>query len=425
MGKKKNYDNSGVKDLFPETADPVATNVPAAIPCGSEQNNTSSPRSAESTDNDLSVECCPAPVDGILISGHNDDDERLVQSSQKVLRNRLVDLSPSFDENGDPKVHQDSSNQATPQSKTSEPHDCPGSARPHSECPVRINSIHVSPSLASQHGSEDVVGDSLAAARQLDGCTSCNSCVDNSPNLDSRLTSEEINRPGELSNCTATGPSKPTDLAPPESRKEQAVFDGRAGAGPDQAGSDVLKHDQTQIAKASSEFGDSDRGGDLKQTDQGDSVQGESTKGQPPATDELKPKKRQSHPKVIFKERDWLGKSEKAILDRLIALNAEQHKSAQGYPVDEVEAGYADLLTANVTCTKTPYRNIPKLIKKGFIDRVSEGNEEGSGSCARYRIVPEDEVQKRRLEKGLSHYVEIGVARKAVPDPEDNNERGD
>jgi predicted transcriptional regulator len=82
------------------------------------------------------------------------------------------------------------------------------------------------------------------------------------------------------------------------------------------------------------------------------------------------------------------------------------------------------LKTPNVTCTKTAQRNVSKLIDKGFIVRTKEGNEQKPGSCARYQIVPEQKVEDKRLENGLTHFVEIGLARKAVPDPEQRTESG-
>ena len=64
------------------------------------------------------------------------------------------------------------------------------------------------------------------------------------------------------------------------------------------------------------------------------------------------------------------------------------------------------------------------MMKKGFIDRVKEGNEIRAGSRARYRINSEDEVTRRRLEKGITHYVEFGLERETVPDPESSTESG-
>ena len=139
-----------------------------------------------------------------------------------------------------------------------------------------------------------------------------------------------------------------------------------------------------------------------------------------PATQE--PARRNSHPIVITNERDCLEKSEREILDRLKELKRAYLKLFPSSAHDEVRAAYPDLLTASVTCTKTVYRIIHKSIEKGFIDRVEAGK---ARSGAKYRIMPEEEVKKRRLEKGLTHWVQVGTSRKAVPDPEASGQDND
>ncbi len=148
-------------------------------------------------------------------------------------------------------------------------------------------------------------------------------------------------------------------------------------------------------------------------------------------TDKRQPKKyklsgrRTSHPTVIINEQDCLNKSEREILDRMKELNREQLKLFPNSPTDQVQAGYSDLLTESATCTKTVYRTVPRLIDKGFIDLVQEGNEAGQGSRAIYRIVPEHEVKTRRLEKRLTHWFKVGSGRKTVTDPEESDGHDD
>ena len=62
------------------------------------------------------------------------------------------------------------------------------------------------------------------------------------------------------------------------------------------------------------------------------------------------------------------------------------------------------------------------MIKKGFLDLVENGK---AGSAAKYRVVPDGEVEKRRLGKGLTHWVKIGSGLKAVPGPEESEEDDD
>jgi hypothetical protein len=211
-------------------------------------------------------------------------------------------------------------------------------------------------------------------------------------------------------------------MAPSKSDEGRAFLNDSSGAGLDQAGSDVPEDEHSQTTEALSEGGDTEQVAATKKTSPDASVSGPRTEFPTPATDTSRPAKRkQSYPKVIVKERDCLSNSEEEILDRLIELKREQY-GEQSSPTDEVQASYLDLLTKHVTCTKTVQRNISKLQEKGFIVQTEGGK---SGSGAKYQVVPEQEVKKKRLEKGLTHCVEIGPGRQAVHDPEGSNEDDD
>lgn len=419
---KKEIDNSGQKELFPETADEGAGNPGTAIPHISAPNNAAPPCPGESTDKLPTIECNPASVKEIANSDLKGESEQLVDAHEAAPQTRPSDLIPSSGDAGDSQVHCEPSNKPS-----KNPHDCAGGVPAVSEESDRIIGIDTSSTPASHDDDEEFVArDTVSVGEQPNACTSFGGSCNDPSDLNSLATSKEIARKGEPSNDAATETDKPTALALPDSNEEQTVHKERTGAGLDEAGADVPMQEQSQTAGASPEVGASEQDGLSKQTEENVSAPGQRTEVPVSATGRSKPKRcKQSHPKVIVNERDCLSKSEEEILDRLKELNLKQLELSQNSLTDEVQAGYADLLTTNATCTKTAYRNIPKLIEKGFIDFVKKGNEERPGSGAKYRIVPEDKVKERRLEKKLTHWVQVGPARKAVLEPKESNEHDD
>jgi len=413
-------------NLFPETAGEDSGNSGIANPHISVSNSTLSPCPGESSNILPSNECDPAPGKEIVNSDHQDERGQRVDPHEAVTQPRPNDLISSLDDAGESKGNCHPTDTAATPSNNSELNDCDGVQPRFSGASDRIEAVKTSSSPTSHDKDEKFVdGETVSSGEQPIGCISFGASCDDSPDLNSLATSKEFGE-SELSNDVATEPSKPTDPARSDSEVEHARHEHSTAARLDEVGANFPMGEQSQTAGPLPEVGGSEHACESEQIDQGASVSREGIEVPTPATDKSKPKKsKRSHPRVIVKERDCLSEPEEEILDRLKALNAKQHQVHQNYAIDEVEAGYADLQTAHATCTKSVYRNIPKLIDKGFIDRVKEGNEVGAGSRARYRVVPEDEVKKRRLDKRLTHWVQIGSAHKAVPDPEESNERDD
>ena len=422
---KKEIDNSGQKSFpFPETAGEHAGNVETAIPHNMSGSHNASFHSRDESSHEVPTkERDSAHADEVATSDLKDDSEQVVDSHEAVPQTRPGDLIPGVDDAGDSHVRCEPSNTATAPSNT--PNDRAGGEPQVSEGSDRIATSAAGPGPASWHDDEvRVKGDKVSPGVQPNRSSSPGVCRDYSREQNSIATSEDVKEANPPSNDAAKEADKPTDRALPDSEEGQTVLKGSTGAGLDEAGADVPKQEELKTTGAFSEVGDSEQGGESKQSEEGVSA---------PVQDPVVPTsltskqsgRRKLHPQVIVNERDTLSKSEKAILDRLKELNREQLKAFPYSPPDEVQAGYSDLLTESVACTKTAQRNIPKLIEKGFINFVKKGNEENSGSRAKYRIVPEDKVKERRLEKKLTHWVQVGLAHKVVPEPEESNEHDD
>ena len=395
--KKSIVDNSGQKSFpFPETADEDAVTPGVAIP-------------HESGSNSTSPECKDV----------KDASEQLVDAHQDVPQTPPSALISSFDDSDDPDDRHDPSNSPPELAKNSERHDGAGSAALPSAETVTITSTDACPGQSPHDGpGEHVVDETPTAGLKPIGCTSTGVSCDDSPDLNSAASSKESVGESDLSIGTVLEPSEPADMAPSKSDEGRAFLNDSTGA----VGSNVPEDEQSQKTEASSAAEESEQGAESKQAGQGSSASVQPREFPTPQADSPKPKKRkQSYPKVITEERDYLSTSEEEILDGIIALKREQF-GAQSSPTDEVQASYLDLLTKHVTCTKTVQRNISKLKGKGFIVQTEGGK---SGSGAKYQVVPEQEVKKKRLEKGLTHYVEIGPGRQAMHDPKGSNEDDD
>jgi hypothetical protein len=375
---------------------------------------TSDPCPSESTDKLPTIWCNPLALREIANSDFKRESAQLAEAHEVAPQIRTGYLVPSLGDAGDAQVHCGPSNTATTPSKN--PHDCAGDAPAVSEESDRTTCPDTGFAPEFHGGLEESVdGDTVSAGVQLGDCTTVGVSSDDSHDMSSIAASaEEEDEKG--------APSDP-DASSPESGNDAAVLEDGAEAGREQVCGDI-SDDRPQTAEAISKVGGLEQGGESQQTGQWASASEQCADVPTPAVATTTSKSRQSHPKVIVKERDYLSNSEEEILDRLIALNSKQHGVPQTYASDEVEASYKDLKTPNVTCTKTAQRNVSKLIDKGFIVRTKEGNEQKPGSCARYQIVPEQKVEDKRLENGLTHFVEIGLARKAVPDPEQRTESG-
>jgi hypothetical protein len=379
---------------------------------------TSDPCPSESTDKLPTIWCNPLALREIANSDFKRESAQLAEAHEVAPQIRPSDLVPSFGDACDAQVHCDPSNTATTPSKN--PHDCAGDAPAVSEESDRITCTDTGFDPGFHGGLEESVdGDTVSPGVQPRDCNTVGVSRDDSSDLSSIAASAEADEKGAPSDPDATAEGNLTDPASPESGNSALLEDG-AGAGREQVCGDI-SDDRPQTAEAISKVGGLEQGGESQQTGQTASISGQCADAPTPATSMTSRKSRQSHPKVVVKERDYLSESERKILDRLNALRIDQHNVPQSYPTDEVEAGYGDLLT----CTKTAYRNISKLVEKGFIEVVKKGNEIRPGSGARYRILSEDEAKKRRLDKGLTHYVENGLARKAVREPEEIDEQED
>jgi hypothetical protein len=411
--------------LFPETAVEKAGNADVANPHLSVSSSASSNGLDESSDNVHSVERDPSNVVAVTNSRHQHENGQPVDRDEAVSQPRPNDIIERLDDAGDSIDRSGSSDDATMRSKISEPRGCPGAAPPSPEESDGDTATDSHSGPASQDGRGEFADRSVPSAgiKQM-GCAALAVHHGDSHNTDSVVAPDNAEDTGAGTNHIAIEADKEPAPARTEPADGQAVLRDGIKDGLDRADTSVGTDDRPQTADPALEAAGLQPGGESQETEQGASVSEQCADVATSATGTTTRKSRQSHPKVIVKERDYLSNSEEEILDRLIALNAEQHEVPQTYPSDEVEAGYKDLKTANVTCTKTVQRNIPKLMKKGFIDRVKEGNEIRAGSRARYRINSEDEVTRRRLEKGITHYVEFGLERETVPDPESSTESG-
>lgn len=411
--------------LFPETAEEKACSGEITTPQISGLKSASSDGLGERSDTMPSVERGPVTVDEVANSGHEDVSGQRVDPDEAASQPRPNDLVQRPDDAGDSIDRSAPSDDATMPSKNSDPHDCAGAAPPSPEESDGATATDSHSCPASQDGRGEFADGSVPSAgiKQMGGAALAVQHGD-SHKADSIVAPEDTEDTGAGTNHIAREADKETVPARSEPAGGQAVPRDGIKDGLYRAGTSLGTDDQPQTADSVLEAGDLQQGGESQETEQAASTSEQCAEVPTSATGTTTRKSRQSHPKVIVKERDYLNNSEEEILDRLIALNAEQHEVPQTYPSDEVEAGYKDLKTANVTCTKTVQRNIPKLMEKGFIDRVKEGNEIRAGSRARYRINSEDEVKRRRSGKGLTHYVEIGLERKAVPDPEQRTESG-
>jgi hypothetical protein len=305
-------------------------------------------------------------------------------------------------------------------------YDSAGDETPGSEALDGLATSAAGPTSPShKHDEVLVIRDEVSHGAPPNDSASLGVCSNPSHEPNSIATSEEVEEGTTPMDGAATGACRLTDPALRDADDGQTVLKERTGAGVDEAGTaDVPMGEQSQTTGAFSEVGDSEQGGESKQTEEGVSAPVQHPVV-PTSPASKQSGSRKLHPQVIVNERDTLNKSEREILGRLKELNLEQLKAFPNSPPDEVRVGHSELLTESATCTKTVYRRIPKLIKKGFIDLIKKGNEEGSGSGAKYRLVPEDEVRKRRLEKGLTHWEQVGSGRKAVPDPEEGDEHDD
>ena len=410
--------------LFPETAVENAANAEIANPHMSVSNSASSNGLGESSDNVDSAECDPATVVAVRNSGHQHENRQPVPPDGAESQHRSNDLIQSPDDAGGSIDRSGPSDDAIMPSKISEPCGCTGADQPSPEESVGATVIDSHSGPASQDGrGEFADGNVLSAGIGQMGCSALDVHHDDSHETDSIVAPDDAEETGagtnriaiEADNEIAPARSEPADG---QAALRDVIKDGLTGAD-----TSVGADDLPQTAESVLETAGLEQSGESQQTEQGASASEQCADVPTPAVATTPRKSRQSHPKVIVKERDYLSNSEEEILDRLIALKREQY-GPQSSPTDEVEAGYSDLLTDHVTCTKTVQRSIPKLIDKGFIVRTQKGNQAKPGSCARYQIVPEQKVEDKRLEKGLTHFVEIGLARKAVPDPEQRTESG-
>lgn len=378
---------------------------------------------SESSDNVHRAECDPATVVAVRNSGHQHENGQPVPPDGAVSQPRPNDLIQGPDFAGDSIDRSAPPDDATMPSKISEPRGCAGSVPASSEEPDRMNSADAGFSTEFHGGLETTAGAETASAGVQPRCsTTVDVPSEDSHELSSVAAPADAEQKVITSDADATAERNQTDLASPDSGSDPALLEDRDGAGREHGDADASDH-QKQTAEGNSKVEHFEQGGEPQQTEQGASASEQCADVPTPAVATTTRKSRQSHPKVIVKERDYLSNSEEEILDRLIALKREQY-GAQSSPTDEVEAGYSNLLTDHVSCTKTVQRCIPKLIDKGFVVRTQKGNKAKPGSRARYQIVPEQKVEDKRLERGLTHFVEIGLARKAVPDPEQRTESG-
>jgi len=408
--------------LFPEID---ADNAEIANPHMSVLRSTSSNGLGESSDNAHSAECDPATVVAVRNSGHQHENGQPVSPDGAVSQPRPGEHISGPDGAGELIYRASESDDAIMASKNTEPHDISGSTPPSPEDRDSTTSPDAGFNAEFLGGLERTAGAETASAGvQPRGSATVDGPSGDSHELSSVAAPAEAEQRVVTSDADATAERNQTDLASPDSGSDPALHEDRDGAGREHGGADASDH-QKQTAEGNSEVEHLEQGGEPQQTEQGASTSEQCADAPTPAPTKPDSKKvRQFHPKVIVRERDYLSESEEEILDRLIALNATQHGVPQTYASDEVEASYKDLKTSNVTCAKTVQRNVPKLIDKGFIVRTKEGNELKPGSRARYQIVPEQKVEDQRLERGLTHYVEIGLGRKAVPDPEQRTESG-
>jgi hypothetical protein len=413
------YQRSLHQSLFPEAPHEDAGSMGIATAQQPVPHDTSSPRPDESSNKSAPNECDTTSVNEIAKSGLKDDSEYPVGSQEAVPQNGRSDLIP--DGAGDLNVHCDPSDTTTTPFKNA--HDRDGAEFLVSEASDRIAASATGPSPAPHLHDEVLVnGDKVSPGTPRNDSASLGVCPNPSHEPNSIATSEDAKEANPPSNDAANEADKPTELALPDDDDGQAVLKGSTGAGLDEAGADVPKQEESQTTGAFSEVGDSEQGGESKQTEEGVSAPAQRTEVSSLPTGKQSAK-RKSHPTVIVNERDYLNQSEQETLDRLKELNQKQQRNPlPGLLPDEVRASHSELLTESATCTKTVYRNIRKLIEKGFISLIESGK---AGSGAKYRIVPEVEVKKQRLEKRLTHWVQVGSGLKAVPDPEEGDEHDD
>ena len=413
-----------VGHLFPQTVGEKAENAKSTRPHLSLSGSGSRYDLGETHGNLPSVECDPATVGRVANSDHKDESGPEVDSQEAISQPRPDEHISGLDGAGELIYRASESDDAIMASKNTEPHDISGSTPPSPEERDSTTSPDAGFDTEFRGGLEGTAGAETAPAGvQPRGSTIVDVPSEDSRELSSVAASAEAEQKVEASDADSTAERGQNDLASPESGGDPAPLEDRDGTGREHGGADASDYPK-QTAEGNSEVEHFEQGGEPQQTEQGASASEQFADAPTPAPTKPDSKKvRHFHPKVIVRERDYLSKSEEEILDRLIALKREQY-GPQSSPTDEVEAGYSDLLTDHVSSTKTVQRSIPKLIDKGFIVRTKEGNEQKPGSRARYQIVPEQKVEDKRLKKGLTHFVEIGLARKAVPDPEQRTESG-
>ena len=372
--------------------------------------STSSPCPGESS-SELSVrECGTTSVTEIPNTGLKDESDHSVGSEEAEPHTRPSDLGSDFNDAGDSQVHLEPSNIANSPSNT--PKDSAGG-----EPPIlgASDEVATSPAVHSQTSNDDyrvrVEATTVLPGAEPNGDPLQGVIRDLSNESDAIATGEEVGVETTPSNDAVAEADKLAERALPDA--DDAEVEESAVNAP------IEKESQT--VGTYPQVGSSEQDRLSKPADAGVLDLAQRTEAHTaPATQE--PARRNSHPIVITNERDCLEKSEREILDRLKELKRAYLKLFPSSAHDEVRAAYPDLLTASVTCTKTVYRIIHKLIEKGFIDRVEAGK---ARSGAKYRIMPEEEVKKRRLEKGLTHWVQVGTSRKAVPDPEASGQDND
>jgi hypothetical protein len=92
------------------------------------------------------------------------------------------------------------------------------------------------------------------------------------------------------------------------------------------------------------------------------------------------------------------------------------------YPLlpNHVRIGPAELVSGEIKCKKTAERSLKKLIKVGFLKKISR-KEVAEGESTIYFIVPLAEVAAAKLAAKLTHFVNVGNGgRRAVPAPDDD-----
>jgi hypothetical protein len=116
-------------------------------------------------------------------------------------------------------------------------------------------------------------------------------------------------------------------------------------------------------------------------------------------------------------DRIVLGILQQRLTDRLAADRCGDNPNP--LPANQIQIGPAELRNSVIGCKKTAQRCLKRLVKQGFLERISR-NFVGEGDATIYRLIPLESVASAMLQSGLTHYVNRGNGgRAAVPAPDD------